>query len=192
MASKSRRQDTPASSLCTAASAPLRSFWARCAEVSTKSNSVRLVRTASRRPGWAADLFDQLERLAGQPADDIQLGEPDAGEEILRGQCYDALKLRRRLAVEVVAHEHPAFDEAEIGFVERAVLPHDLVPSPILAEFIFDGFGNLDCGLAAGLQVLVALQVDLRDEIVGIQIQGALKMRRGVCQPPAFCASTPQ
>jgi len=58
-----------------------------------------------------------------------------------------------RLGVEVVPHKHPALLEGETRLVKRSILANDLLPIPILAEFVLDGPGNLDGALMAFLQV---------------------------------------
>src|SRR6266478_6201108 len=95
---------------------------------------------------------------------------------MIRGQFLNTLKLSGGLAIKLETSVQPALLEAKIGLVERPVFSHYFLPITILAELIFDRFRNVRGRLSASLKHFIALQINLSDDIFGVQFQCGCKM----------------
>ena len=80
------------------------------------------------------------------------------------------------LVKEAEVKKKPALFITEIRIIEGAIFVHDLVPTAILTKGILSRFGDLARNSTMCLKVLVAIEVDLGDEILLIELQCALKM----------------
>jgi hypothetical protein len=118
-------------------------------------------------------------------------GKIDSGRNAFRIQRPGPRELTRCLAIQCAADENPALFKAKIRFVERTIRSDHLVPIAIFTERVFDGFGELDQAVAAVLEVLVTIQVDLSDDVTGVQFESAFEVSR--CQPACpLSVSAPQ
>jgi len=101
----------------------------------------------------------------------INLAEPEPRHEIVRGQFPDARERDGGLAEVSILRRHDyAFRKAKTGFVERSVGVDHFIPIVIFAKLITGGFGWIHRHALAGTETLIKLEIDLRDDVVGVEL----------------------
>ena len=68
----------------------------------------------------------------------------------------------------ILGRQDHAFGQAKTRFVERSVGVEHFVPVMVFAKLIAGGFGQIHRHALAGAKDLIEFEVDLRDDIVGI------------------------
>src|SRR5208282_4449 len=144
--------------------------------------------------GLRERVVEHFQRAVRQPAEKINLREPQPRAQIIRNELAYAGERDDSLANQmVIPCQQDAVCETKTRFVKRSVGADNFAPVVVFAESICRGFGRVNGYGATGTQVLVELKVDLRDDIVRIEFLRQFKTVGGLFQfPGALQLDTPE
>src|ERR1017187_2904853 len=130
-----------------------------------------------------------LERAVGQAGYHVNLAEREPCFQIVRLEFADTVELRKGLTIQrqwlvkiTVLHENNSSLKTKTGLVKRPVGVEHSVPIAVFAKLITGGFGQVQRHAFAGAKALIEPEIDLRDEVVGIDFFSRDETRGGVCK----------
>ena len=123
------------------------------------------------------DFAGEFQRLVGKLLVQVQLRQPEAAAQVVGGKHAHPGKSLRRLSDQPTAREDVALGVGQARFIIRAVLRSTRLPTNGIFQIDlrstwFDSTGN---GLASPV-LLVEIQIDLGDDVVGVELTGELKI----------------
>ena len=92
------------------------------------------------RGGAAADFIDDLERFIRDLTSQKDIGQPEAGVEVVRFELKDARELQRRLAEKALRRECLPEAKTNVRLIDRSIHGQQCVPGPIPAKFFLKRF----------------------------------------------------
>jgi hypothetical protein len=120
-----------------------------------------------------SDIDGGIEGFLREAAGEVDGAEPETGAEVIGFELDGARELEGGLAEEALLGHELADAEAEAWFVDGAIGGEESVPgAEFWAELFFGLFAELDAFGGALLDGLVVLEVDLGDEVIGVEAQG--------------------